>query len=118
MLYETLSQPSIFLWMSIGGLLSGLLFDFVNILSFLLNNKRVIKQILLFLSTFLLFFNVFFLNLKLNYGQFRLFSILGFGISFCIERFLMSNFLAKPITKCYNTIKEKQNARRKTKEKI
>ena len=117
MLYETLSQPLIFLWLSLSGFLSGFLFDFKDIFSHYFKRKKIISQILLFFATFFTFFAYFYVNLKINYGQFRFFTILGFSLSFVIQRFLSKNFLAKYISKCYNKIKEKRNGRKKMVEK-
>lgn len=113
MLYEALSQPTIFLWLSFGGFFSGFLFDIKKIISFYSNKNKVIEQILLFFASFLTFSCCFLLNLFFNYGQFRFFSILAFVLSFSIQRFLLTNFVANPCIKWYNKIKEKHNERKK-----
>lgn len=112
MLYESLSQPIIFLFLSLSGFLSGFLFDLKNILSIYFRRNKIISQILLFFAVFLTFFICFFINLKINYGEFRFFSIVAFAISFILQRLIVKNFLAKPVIKCYNKLKEKHNGRK------
>ena len=120
MLYETLSQPMIFLILIISGFLSGIIFDFINIL------KKHIKisffiNFFAFLGVFLTIFIFYFINLKFNYGQFRFYTFFIFFLSFAIERFISSNFLAINPDLCYNKI-EKNNedkiVKRKTKKRI
>lgn len=113
MLYESLSQPFIFLILSGVGLFSGIIFDLKNIIYFLFKKNKIINQILLFFAIFLLFFIFYFTNLKVNYGEIRFFAIIAFFLSFSIERFFVLNFLANKTLGCYNKIKEKQNAKRK-----
>lgn len=112
MLYETLSQPFIFLLFTLSGFVSAFLFDLKNILKFLFKKNKIINQILLFLTLSITLFICYFINLKYNYGQFRIFSVLGFILAFCLQRFISTNFVAKPFLKCYNKIKEKQNERK------
>lgn len=118
MLYEALTQPTIFIVLSLGGFLSGFFFDVKNVLSYCCKNNRFFTQILLFLSTLLTFLIYFFLNLRMNYGEFRIFPIFAFVLSFCIQRFLINNFLANPIVKCYNKHKDKKHERKKMVEKL
>ncbi len=113
MLYETLSQPFILLILSSIGLFSGIIFDIKNILIYLLKKNKIIHQILLFFSILILFFIFYFVNLKINYGKIRFFSIFIFFLAFFIERFFVQNFLANKIAKCYNKSKEKRDAKRK-----
>ena len=117
MLYETLSQPHIFLFMFLGGFCSGFLFDLKLILLLKIKKKRVLSEILTFFATFLTLFLCFLLNLRFNYGEFRLFSLLAFAISFSIERFISQNFVANLTVKCYNKLKEKSIEREKRKHK-
>ena len=101
MLYETLSQPAIFFTLVISGFLTGFIFDFLNLL------KKHIKiqffnNFLLFFCVFLAIFIFFIINLKTNYGQFRLYTIFCFCLSFAIQRFIFSNIFAKNLDVCYN----------------
>lgn len=113
MLYETLSQPVILLILSSIGLFSGIIFDLKNILFCLFKKNKIINQFLLFFSILILFLIYYFVNLKINYGEIRFFSIFIFFLAFSIERFFVQNFLANKVLKCYNNSKEKRNARRK-----
>lgn len=113
MLYETLSQPFILLILSSVGLFSGIIFDLKNILFYLFKKNKIINQILLFFSIFILFLIFYLINLIINYGEIRFFSIFIFFLAFSIERFFVKNFLANRIAKCYNNSKEKRDARRK-----
>lgn len=113
MLYQSLSQPIICLILSAIGIFSGLIFDIKNIFCFIFKKNKIINQILLFLSIILIFFIYFLTNLKINYGEIRLFPFLIFFLGFSIERFFVKNFLANPILKCYNKSKETRDARRK-----
>ncbi len=112
MLYETLSQPLIFLFMIIGGILSGFLFDLKNIVLYFFNKNKFICHFLMFFSCFSAFFIFFLINLKVNYGEFRFFIIATFALTFSLERFIIKNFVENRIEKCYNRFKEKHNARR------
>ncbi len=115
MLYQVLSQPTVFVCMACAGFLSGILFDIKNITLSFFKKKKILNQILLFFATFLTLFTCFYLNLKSNYGEIRFFSIFAFLLSFWIERFFSQNFLAKPISKCYNILKGKSDERKRSK---
>ncbi len=116
MLYETLSQPLVFMWMIVGGIFAGLFFDLKNICLFFLKKKEIKKHFFIFFSCFFTFFLFFLINLKVNYGEIRFFTIVTFALSFAIERFIIKNFIAKRVERCYNKLKEKQNAKRKERE--
>lgn len=115
MLYEALAQPTIFFFMVVGGIVAGLLFDIKNIFLELCKKNKILSQILMFFAVFSMFFIWFTVNLRFNYGQFRIFSILSFALAFILERFFVENFVANPIVKCYNKFKVKRDEKRKTK---
>lgn len=112
MLYTSLSQPTIFLWLCVGGFFAGAIFDAKNMLAALFNKNKIISQILLFFCCFFALFVLFYVNLKVNYGSFRFFVLVAFALAFAIERFLSVNFLAKPFAKCYNKLNEKRRNRK------
>lgn len=114
MLYETLSQPMIFLWMFFAGILSGLIFDFKTILYHFFKKNSFFKHFFDFLSIFLIFFNYFLFNLKFNYGQIRVYSILGFILALAMQRFIIKKFVAKIVIKCYNKLRGQNSERKKT----
>ena len=95
MLYEVLSQPIVLLCMISAGMVGGILFDIKNILDWYFKKNKVLSHIFAFFATFGALFLCFYVNL---------------------ERFIMTNFLAIPISKCYNKMKVWHG--RKGKEKI
>jgi len=117
MLYEALSQPFIFFCMTITGFLSGFVFDCKDIIFFYCKKNKILHHFLMFFAVFIALFACFAINLKVNYGQFRFFSLFAFSLSFAIQRFLSKNFVAKPILKCYNKFKEKTNERKEKRRK-
>lgn len=117
MLYETLSQPMLMLCFLVGGFSAGFLFDIKNMTICKFKHKKTINHFLTFFATFFMLFIFYFLNLRVNYGQLRLFTFFIFFCAFALERHLMVNFVANPLTKCYHKLKDKQNERRKRKQK-
>ena len=117
MLYESLSQPAIFLYMVLAGVLAGFLFDLKDLACIKLKKNKFFSHFFAFFATFFTLFLCFFFNLKFNYGQFRFFSIASFALAFATERFFVKNFLANPISKCYNRLK-KNYGRKRAKEKV
>jgi len=102
MLYETLSQPKIFLLLLIFGFLSAFLFDVSKLLNYFFNQNKITKQILLFISTFLCFVIFTECNLWLNFGDVRLFAFMGFFLGMILQRISVGKLLAKIMDKCYN----------------
>ena len=117
MLYEALSQPTIFLWMTFAGFCSGFLFDLKTIIWLYFKKNKILEHFLTFFCTFFMLFLCFFFNLKFNYGQFRFFSLMSFALAFCIERYFVKNFLANPLLKCYNKLRAR-NGRKRAKKKV
>lgn len=121
MLYETRGQLSVFLMICIVGFLSAILFDLKNIITFKFKKWRFLTHFFDFFCIFCVFLCYLLTNLEINFGEQRLFVIIGFWLAFSIERFFSTNFVAKPLTKCYNVLKEKINDKRrrsKQKEKV
>ena len=116
MLFETLSQPTTFLWLSLSGFLCGFLFDITSTILHICKKNRFIFNIFAFFATFFVLFLFFLINLHCNYGEIRFFSIFAFAISFTLQRYLSKNFIAKVVLKWYNNHNEKRT-KRKTKEK-
>lgn len=118
MLYETLSQSSIFLYLTLGGFFSGFFLDIKNILHLIFKKNKIFSHIFDFFAVIFVLFLFYLINLKINYGEIRLFSIISFFLSLLIERFFSINILAKPIVKCYNKIKGKRNETKRKNKKI
>lgn len=102
MLFETLSQPQIFLYLTLVGFMSGFVFDVCSYIVFLCNNNKVVKAIAEFfasLTTFLLFY---FAVLKVDFGAVRAYHMLAFFSSFSVQRISLGNIIAKFFDWCYN----------------
>lgn len=97
MLYPTLNQPYVFITIFLTGLVSGLLFDLSNFLLIFVNKNKVIKQFLYFFASALSFLGLFYMNLIVNLGQFRLFIIITFALSLFIERITLGSIINKTI---------------------
>lgn len=117
MLYETLAQPKIVFIFILIGFFCGFLFDIKNIFLSFFKKRIIINHFFTFFCVFLLFFIFFITNLKLNYGQLRFFIFATFMLAFFIQRFLITNFVAKDIIKCYNYCKDKCNAKKRQRQK-
>jgi hypothetical protein len=102
LLYETLSQPLIFLIVLCAGLGSGLVFDIRNYISFLCAKNKIIDVVLDILSILIVCFVLFLINLKINFGQFRFYIPVAFFIGLIIERYTLGLFVAKICSWCYN----------------
>ena len=105
-LYETLNQPTILLYLILFGFLSGLLFDLAHIISFLCNKNKIITNILLFFATVVSFFILYVINSKINYGQFRLYIYIVFFLFVFLERISLGKSIAKTQSWCYNTFEK------------
>ncbi len=114
MLYPTLNQPLVFFIIFLVGLASGFFFDIANILSFLSKDKFA-KIFFDFLAVIFSFFALFYSNLTVNYGQFRVYILFVFLFALILQRFLSKILWTKCIKRWYNKTKEKANARKKEK---
>lgn len=105
LLYETLSQPKIFLIVLGVGFLCGTLFDFRSYIFFLCNKNKVVGFVCDFIASLLCCF-VFFLCLgKFNFGVFRFYLALGFLSGLLFERFSVGLIIAKFGNWCYTFFK-------------
>ena len=123
-LFETLAQIKILLYLITFGFLSGMLFDICYLVSFLCNNNKTVKSILQFVTTVVCFFVLFLINNKLNYGIFRVYIFVVFFLFLFLERITLGKIFAKTQNWCYTTFvklvkfaKEKINGKRKEKTK-
>lgn len=106
MLYETLNQPQIFLFVVLFGFLSGIIFDFKKIIKNNIKNK-IFDYFLSFFCVFLVILIYFFVNLKLNYGEFRFYILITFCLALSIERIFIGNLLENFLKKCYTKLERK-----------
>ena len=95
MLYPTLNQPLVAIFIALAGLASGFLFDLAKFLLIFFNYNKVAKQILLFLACILSGFIYFVINLFVNLGQFRVFTIAIFILVLLSQRFISNKLLSK-----------------------
>lgn len=117
-LFSTLTQLNVFLFMVYFGLLSGVFYEVIYFLRKTLHFKvfEILGDIVFVSSSALLF--VFAINYS-NFGQLRLFLFVGFVLGFVLERisigFLVAKFLEfiynKVVLKIFNALK---GLRRKT----
>ena len=106
MLYETLSQPQIVLFVVLFGFLSGIIFDLQKLFKKSIKN-RFFDFFSSFFCVFLTILIYFFVNLKLNYGEFRFYILLMFFLSLAFERLFIGNLLENLLRKWYNKLTEK-----------
>lgn len=111
LLYPTLNQPLVLLIILGVGFLSGFLFDIANIMTTLSGNDKLSRHIFDFIATIFAFLLLFFANLYINFGQFRIYVFLIFILSLSLERFISKILWTKVINKLYTSIMK----RRKTK---
>ena len=104
MLYETLSQPSIFLVLLLIGFVSGFIFDILRLVNYFFNQNKISEQILLFLGICALFLIFTETNLFINFGDIRFFPAFAFLVGLFLERISFGKLFAKVVHKCYNYI--------------
>lgn len=107
MLYETLNQPLILLWLLIFGFASGFIVDFANFFIKLCKNKAIFRHIFNFLAGILISFVFFLLIFNLNFGELRFYQLCVFAISLIFQRILMQKVVAKWLKLCYTSIVDK-----------
>ena len=105
-LFETLSQPYIILFVIMSGFLSGLFFDISYIISFLCNDNKIVRNILEFISVVCAFVVLFIVNQIFLYGQFRLYVLTFFVLSLALEQFTLGKLIAKTRNLCYHIFRK------------
>ena len=105
-LFETLSQPYIILFVIMSGFLSGLFFDISYIISFLCNDNKIVRNILEFISVVCAFVVLFIVNQIFLYGQFRLYVVTFFVLSLALEQFTLGKLIAKTRNWCYDIFRK------------
>lgn len=104
MLYETLSQPVAFLIFAISGFLSGVIFDVFSVAKILCLRKKVVCQIFDFFALGMCCLVFFLINLKILFGEIRLYAIMLFFSFLIIERISIGKLLEKFFYMCYNAL--------------
>lgn len=101
MLFETLSQPVIALYILIVGFLCGIIFDLNNFI-WLLSKKDKVLRIFLDIASTLLAFAIFFILISnIAFGEFRIYQIILFVLAIYIYRKIFGKIFAKLNEKCY-----------------
>ena len=113
MLYPTLIQPVVLLVILACGIVAGLVFDLFRILTTLSGNDKFSKHFFDFLATILSFLLLFFVNMALNFGQFRIYVPAVFLLSFALERVLSKFLWTKLLSKWYSNIMRREKRGRK-----
>lgn len=117
MLYPVLNQPTLLALFLVLGFVTGFVFDIASVFKFFSKKDKVALFVIDFFSTITAFFLIFFVNLKINFGQLRFFVVLIFFASFSLQRFFSYLLWTKWGSSWYNNHKEKQkNGRKRKKE--
>lgn len=114
MLYPTLSQPLVFLYLVLAGLVGGLVYELALIVAKICGNRTFAKQIMLFFATILCAGLFFVVNLSINYGEFRIYALLTYVFTILLEWIILGKFFAILSQKCYNIFngrKQKKKSR-------
>lgn len=104
MLFETLWQPLIALYILGTGFLCGCVFDINNLIWYLCNKNKVVRFILDFLSILLCFIIFFFLILNISYGEVRFYQIVLFLLALFLQRITLGKLFAYISKKCYTSL--------------
>lgn len=104
MLYPTLNQPLVVLVIFIVAVASGVILDLARILSNFVGGQKFSRHFFDFLAVIFSFFLLEMANLKVNYGQFRIYVIVVFLVGLFLERILSKFLWTKLLSKCYTKI--------------
>lgn len=99
MLYETLFQADIFLSIIYFGIISGLVYEIINLITvknYIINLFKDLLFMLIFSVIYVYSVNIY------CFGEFRLFTIVAFIVGFLIERKTIGKFLALFLNIIYN----------------
>ena len=92
LLFETLSQPLIFVITLAIGFASGLLVDARNYIHFLCNKNKIVGLVLDIIVSFLCFFIMLVCVLSFNFGQLRFYFVIAFVCGLLFERFSVFSY--------------------------
>ena len=106
LLYETLSQPLVFLVVFAIGFGSGFVFDLRNYIHFLCNKNKVVSVVLDVVATVVCCLVFLFAILNFNFGEMRLYLILAFILGLLLQRFSLGYIIAKFFVWWYNVLKK------------
>jgi len=104
MLFETLWQPLIALYILVTGFLCGFIFDINNLIWYLCNNNKIVRFFLDLLSITICFIIFFFLIINVSYGEVRFYQIILFLLSLFLQRITLGKLFAYLSKKCYTKL--------------
>lgn len=106
MLFETLIQGKLLFCFIYFGILCGILLSIKNLLDKTFKNKKLV--IILTDLFFVLLSTLIFVyaKIKYNYGEFRIYQVLGFALGIVLQQISLNKLVEKVLIVCYNfTIK-------------
>lgn len=101
MLFETLSQPLIALYLICAGFLCGIIFDFNNLICLFAKKDKFLRLFLDILGTLIAFAIFFLLILNISFGEIRFYQIFLFVLAIFLYRITFGKLFVKLIEKCY-----------------
>lgn len=107
MLYPTLNQPLVLFVIFLAGFASGFLFDFSNLIKKSLKDLKAIGIFFDFIACILSFAILFFTNLQINFGQFRIYIVIIFVLACLLQR-VFSNQIKQFVKKIFVKAKNKK----------
>ncbi len=102
LLFETLSQPLVFILTLAVGFGCGFLVDAKNYVHFLCNKNKIVGLILDVFVSFLCSIIFLICVLSFNFGEFRFYLVVAFVCGLLFQRFSLGLIIAKIALWCYN----------------
>ncbi len=112
MLYSSLSQPLVWTTLFCAGLICGLIYPATLFFIKKIKKNTIIRHLFDFIFVILCGFCYYFLNLYVNYGQFRFFSVVAFLLGFGLAWLATEKLFAKLVKTCYNKFHGKRKAKK------
>lgn len=101
MLFETLLQPQIFLFLALWGFVCGFLYDISAYIIFLCKNNKIVRIVFDFICTMCVFLIFYYCVLRIDYGDLRFYHGLTFGLFLILQRITLGKLIAKVFDRCY-----------------
>lgn len=101
MLFETLSQPLIAIYLIGAGFLCGIIFDLNNLIYLFAKKDKLLRFVLDIASTLIVCVVFFLLILNTSFGEIRLYQIFLFVLAIFLYRITFGKLVAKLVEKCY-----------------
>ena len=104
MLYETLAQPEVLLWVVLSGFLCGFVFDIAGFVNILFDKNKITRFVLDFFASLICGLIFFVVILNTSFGEVRLWQALFFITAILIQRASIGKIVAKGCLLCYNSL--------------